>query len=483
MSLLNLQLRLNGGLSFYKRQRTNFKILNVRTTLGNFLGNLTTPYNNVYAKELGASPVELGFLSSLGGAFAAALALPGGFLADRCGRKKLFLLGSAFGLLTPLSYFLARSWIWLVPAYAFSNIMIALRESAYQAMYASSVNPEDRGIAFGIGSMLTSLPVVLAPLAAVQLMGHPIRITATAIRPLYLIQLGGLIVLLLFTLFFLKEDGGPLRGFRSALGSRDLVFLAPFMAGPALLCLFLGWIKGVNPAALLSLLCLIAFAGGVLALGLWGYMRRPNGALREEVATILKFPGVKAWLAMKGIGAGAVGLANPFFLVYAAYVVGVSPAGLALMVSMRTMGHMVSAVPWGIAADRRGRKMTLLFGRSFLHLGVVCFLFGEEPWILILGYALMGVADGSSSVWTVIRMELVPAKSRSAIASMDAFVWYFPVIVSATIGGMLYAHSPELIFLLCLAIDAGIRMPLVAFGVPETSKADFYQEDKYTFGQ
>jgi len=468
---LEIDLGLGKGFSFYRRQKANFKVLNARTTLGSFLGNLTAPYDQVYAKELGAEPVELGFLSSVGSAFAASFALPGGFLADRCGRKKLYLIGSLVGLLTPMVYFLAPSWVWLVPAYVFSNVMIALREPAYQAMYASSVEPRDRGIAFGIGSTLTSIPVMLAPIAAVELMGHPAAITAGRIRPLYLLQLIGLAALWVFVFLLLTEEGRNWVGIRSAFGPTDLLFLSPFIAIPPAACLVMGLAQGISTAGLIPLV-FMALSPLPLVVA-WHRHRDATPAqesLRQGVGRMLSLPGVKAWLAMKGTGAAAMGLASPFWLVYAAYVIGVSPAGLALMVSLRTVGQLVSALPWGIAADRRGRKFTLLFGRSFMHIGILCFIFSRSPWMLILGYALMGVADGSACVWTVIRMELVPPESRSAMASMDAFVWYLPVIFAAMLGGIIYSFWTKLIFILCLAIDVGIRMPLVAFGVPETSK-------------
>jgi len=467
---LNLSIR--KAIAFYSRQSANFKILNIRTTLGTFLGNLTSPYNQVYAKELGASPVDLGYLSSLGAAFAASLSLPGGFLADRCGRKKLYVIGSLLGLLTPLTYFLAPSWMWVAPAYIFSNVMIALRRSAYQAIYAGSVNSEDRGRAFGIGSMLSSLPVILAPIIAVKLMGDPSTVTARAIRPLYLIQLVGLLVLLAFVLFFLKEEQNAWKSLRSAFSARDKISLFPFVVLPALLCIVVGALEGVDLALLLLPTVLITLPILIFLLS-WRKSRREmtENALRRDIAGLLALPGVKPWLAMKGTGAAAMGLANPFWLVYAAYVVGVSPGGLAMMVSLRMVGRLLSAIPWGIASDRRGRKFTLIFGRVFMHVGILSFIFASRQWLLILGYAVMGIADGSTSVWTVIRMELVPDRSRSVMASMDQFVWYFPVIVSALVGGIVYTYAPKLIFVLCLLIDAGVRMPLVAFGVPETSKA------------
>lgn len=459
------------GLQFYKRQNRNFKALNVRITLGTFLGNLTQPYNQIYALELGASPVELGYLASVGSAFAAALSLPGGFLADRCGRKKLFILGSIVGLLTPLSYFLARSWIWIVPAFVFSNIMIALRESAYQAMYAGSVKSRDRGTAFGVGSMLTSLPVILAPLVAVQLMGNPSKISAPSIRPLYLIQLIGLVLLLAFVYLALTEGNGSWRGLRQGFSARDLYFLAPFLSAPPLACIIIGWTQGVSVVALLPPLILLIASVVVAVLSYYKKSKvEDDGHLGEELRSLLRLPGVRAWLSMKSSGAFAMGLARPFWLVYAAYVVGVPPVGLALMVSLRTLSKFLSAIPWGIASDAKGRKFTFLFGRSFMHLGILCFILASRQWVLILAYAIMGIADGSTSVWSVIRMELVPPKSRGVMASMNNFVFYFPIILSAIIGGMLYSIWPKIIFILCLLIDVGIRMPLVAFKVPETSK-------------
>ena len=470
-SRLDVGLRFGRALSFYRRQSANFKVLNLRTTLGSFLGNLTAPYNQVFAKELGASPIQLGFLSSLGSAFAASLALPAGFLADRCGRKKLYLIGSACGLLTPIFYIFAGSWVWLVPAYIFSKVTITLREPAYQAMYAGSVRRRDRGSAFGLAKMLTSIPVLLAPIAAVLIMGRPSKISPSVVRPLYAIQLAGLLALWVFVWLFLREDDGGWTSLRSAFGHRDPLFLLPLAVLPIGACLLMGWGKGMGVAALAPLICMLGLMVLLVATPL---RRRFTAARRDglggEVRAILRMPGVKAWLAMKGLGAAAMGLAEPFWLVYAAFVVGVSPTGLALMVTLRTLGQLVSAVPWGLAADRRGRKFTLLVGRLFRHVGILCFILGREPWLLVLGYALMGIGDASTSVWTVIRMELVPSKWRAAMASMDRYVWYLPVIFTAMLGGLIYSQWPRMIFILCLVIDLGVRMPLVAFWVPETRK-------------
>jgi len=468
----NLDIGIRKGLQFYRRQNRNFKALNIRITLNTFLENLTQPYNQVYALELGASPVELGYLSSVGSAFAAAFSLHGGFMADRCGRKKLFVLASAMGLLTPLIYFVARSWIWIVPALIFSRLMMGLRQTAHEAMYAGSVRSRDRGRAFGIGSMLTSLPVIMAPMVAVQIMGNPSAISAPSIRPLYLIQLVGFALLLAFVYFFLREEDGNWRELGTAFSARDLYFLSPFLSIPPLVCIIIGFTQGIESTALIPPVLLLAAS---LVVAILAYKRKSgeNGNenhLGEELRELVRLPGVKAWLGMKASGAFAMGLASPFLLVYAAYGLGMNPVGLALMVTLRTLTKFLSAIPWGLATDSHGRKFTFLFGRSFMNLGILCFILASKQWVLLLAYALMGIADGSTSAWSVIRTEIVPSKSRAVMISLNNYVYYLPVILSALIGGVLYTVWPRIIFILCLLIDAGIRIPLVAFGVPETRK-------------
>jgi hypothetical protein len=319
--------------------------------------------------------------------------------------------------------------------------------------------------------MLTSLPVIIAPLVAVQIMGNPSQISAPSIRPLFLIQLVGLVLLLAFVYFVISEEKGNWRRFRNAFSAADLAFLAPFMVIPPLVCIAIGYAQGIDNAALIPTIILFSAS---LIVGVLAYRLRSKTKdedhLGNELRDLIRLPGVKAWLSMKASGAFAMGLASPFFLVYAAYGLGMPPMGLALMVTIRTLTKFISAVPWGVASDSRGRKFTFLFGRVFMNLGVLCFVLASKSWVLILAYALMGVADGSVSVWPAIRTELVPSRSRAVMVSLNNYVFYVPIIFSALLGGVLYSVWPRIIFILCLLIDAGLRMPLVAFRVPETLK-------------
>ena len=62
--------------------------------------NLTNQYNSIYAVALGADPVQLGSVLSVGNAVAAAVTVPAGWLIDRYSLKKVTMSGTLLLLLS-----------------------------------------------------------------------------------------------------------------------------------------------------------------------------------------------------------------------------------------------------------------------------------------------------------------------------------------------------------------------------------------------
>jgi len=100
--------------NFLKAQSQNFRVITIRGFFANFAGGLTQNYTSIYAVELGADPVELGSLTSIGGLINVFLSAPTGWLADRYGLKKLYLIGLILEALVPLGYALSWNWQMLV---------------------------------------------------------------------------------------------------------------------------------------------------------------------------------------------------------------------------------------------------------------------------------------------------------------------------------------------------------------------------------
>jgi len=101
---------------FLARQKRNYKVAVVRSASSSFLTNLTAQYDPIYTTALGADPVQLGSISSVGAGISALISMPVGWLVDRYGFKRFHVLG--VGLLSggALIYALAHDWHILIAA-------------------------------------------------------------------------------------------------------------------------------------------------------------------------------------------------------------------------------------------------------------------------------------------------------------------------------------------------------------------------------
>jgi len=99
---------------------------------------------------------------------------------------------------------------------------------------------------------------------------------------------------------------------------------------------------------------------------------------------------------------------------------------------------------------------------------MILLVVAPSPSWLIVAWAFRGVAMGSSA-WETLGMELVPAGQRGRWLGITNTLGSLFRIPAPIIGGILYRGvTPGLLFLVPLALDAGIRMPILALKVPET---------------
>ena len=63
---------------FIRRQTHNFKVIVVRRAVQAIAMNLSGQYNAIYARSLGANPVQIGSIQSVGTAVGALVSLPAG---------------------------------------------------------------------------------------------------------------------------------------------------------------------------------------------------------------------------------------------------------------------------------------------------------------------------------------------------------------------------------------------------------------------
>jgi len=176
---------------FMRRQKHNYRVGMGRAAANNFLVSLTGQYNAIYTAALGADSVQLGSLSSVGSAISALISAPVGWLMDRHGIKRLYLLAIALSAGGVLLYALAHDWRILVAAAILASISARLSSTGCSVVCADSVQNRDRVTAQNVCGTLGSIVAMLSPLIAAYLVAVFGGMTVEGIRPLYYIQFVG----------------------------------------------------------------------------------------------------------------------------------------------------------------------------------------------------------------------------------------------------------------------------------------------------
>jgi EmrB/QacA subfamily drug resistance transporter len=140
----------------------------VATILGSSLAALDATAVNVALDRIGADlHADLAGLQWTIGGYALTLAsflLPGGALGDRLGRRRLFVLGTAWFALASALCGLAPSVATLVAARALQGVGGALLTPGSLAILAASFAPDDRSRAVGAWSGFTGIANAIGPL-------------------------------------------------------------------------------------------------------------------------------------------------------------------------------------------------------------------------------------------------------------------------------------------------------------------------------
>jgi len=382
----------------------------VRTGVSNFVVNMN-PYNSIYVLALGASATQLGLLTSIGTGVSAAFAVLTGWVSDRWDRKTMFLIGAALGILVPTIYLLAPSMVWLIPAFILYGVSDGILQPPWSALYANSVKNENRGAVYGLANFFTLMPTLFAGLVGGFIVASSGGLNADGIRPVYLAQASLLIFSFLFILRFLEREEKPVKPFDFSIKS-----------------------------------------------------------MMSDYRRIMSDRGVRSWVLMKSLGSVSIGLADPFWMLYAAVVHKASAMTMAYMVTVRTVASIVLSPIAGRYVDRVGRKKMIISGRGVMYLATIVFIiFGGEPYLL-LAWVLMGVNDATGIAWSAKEVELVDEEDRSKITALSHASFNSLAVPASILGGFLWDRvSPIAPFLIMMVIDGGVRMQVIYRFVPESN--------------
>jgi MFS family permease len=153
-------LHLQNSYSFIKG---NFLILILTWILMNFSGPIPSTYSSLYFKGLGANDFLLGVIGFAGSIALALVQFPGGYLADKHGRRWLVVTMTYGMTLSYIFFIIAPTWQFIVLGLVIQNFCL-LYQPALFAIMLDSVPPEKRGKGFTLQNVvnnLVSLPAAI----------------------------------------------------------------------------------------------------------------------------------------------------------------------------------------------------------------------------------------------------------------------------------------------------------------------------------
>jgi len=251
-----------GWVDFLRRQERSFKVNILRNFAQRFAANLTYQYQPLYLTGLGASALLLGYLNSVSGLVNTILSIPIGLAADRLGIKRVLVAYMLISIASAAIFAFSVGWEMAAVALVLSGSVWILDRTVCP-MICGALPSSERVTAMGICDTISFFPQLIAPIIGATLITYFGGLNPQGIRPLFIMQVAGLLVALVILLVWFKnptaiqptEKRSLLEGFRGIFREGRLVkrwlvlvVLAAFPQQVAFyITLFAAEIKGADP--------------------------------------------------------------------------------------------------------------------------------------------------------------------------------------------------------------------------------------------
>jgi MFS family permease len=374
--------------------RGNYAIIILSWILIDFANEIPATYYALYVLKLGATETVLGIIGLMGFLTLGSMQFPGGYLADKFGRKWL-VTSMTFGVgLSFILYAIAPSW----PIILIGGVLMSFFNSIYQpalmAIVADSLPSDKRGMGFSLIMLITSTSTTPGPLVA----------------------------------GFLYGQFGLVQGMRVAYGIVVALFLA---AATLRFRLKETFVNAPRPS--------------------WKELFRSYPtSLKESVKVWKKVPRSMLYLFLSGtvmmFGVSAVQL---YIVDYAVNVLSVNKAVWAYLLTVLPITMIVLSIPIGKFVDKFNRKGSILFSYIFIFSAALLFVRAD---LVLIFVSLMFYGAGQvmfNSGSSALQADLTPRECRGKIQGFSSFVNSIVMALGTAVGGFLYEHlSPQLPFYL-----------------------------------
>jgi MFS family permease len=379
--------------------RGNFLLITISWVILFTAQPIPETYASLYYLHLGADAFMLSILGFAGSIAVALVQFPGGYLADKHGRRWL-IVSMTFGLgIGSLFFIFAPSWPFLLIGLLIQNIC-SMYGPALMAMVIDSLPPKNRGAGFSLQSVITTVVLLPAPLIAQYLVAVfdfdlGMRVAYSIVSAAY------------FAIALLR------------LKLKETLHVEAEAPRPSVIEVLRNYPKAVKEG-----------------IGVW--RKVPKSAFNLFLAIIV----------INGIVVGC----QMYFVVYATDVLQMSLAQWAVVTAFRYLSIAVPGILAGLSMDVLGRKRFLILGYLLYIPGMLLFI-NADFYQLLLAFFFFGLGNLLQlNSYQVLMGDLVPRGLRGTVTGCLQFFMFLMQALFQVLIGVLYAFvSPHLPFLLLAA--------------------------------
>jgi len=368
----------------------NFLVVTLCTSFFLPWTRIFSPYESIYVRSLGASSLILGTYFAVNHLIGSIAGIPGGYLCDTYGRRKIIVVGNSLAAI--IRFFVALSTDW--QSYFVTRLLLSLASFwtiAESTILIDSMKVEKRGVSFSVFWIITQLGGLASPYIGGWILESN---QAEGLRLiLLLIGVADCVKAMVYTAF-LRETLMPAQK-KSDLGIRSLFnpFIESFKT--------LKWM----PRSLL---------------------------------------GFSALSVINGFSWAMIG---PFISLYAFDIILLSPVEWGLIHAIE-MGVILSLrIPGGWLTDRYRKRRLLLVSSLGDLVFFLAFIFSRN-FIHVLSaiIAKRVINTLTDPVWPALQADLIPREQRGKVSSLLSVIGAPFGFVGSIVGGYLYGMVPVLLF-------------------------------------
>jgi len=391
---LQIVKRLRDEFSFFKG---NYLVLVISWIFMDFAGEIPGAYYPLYVKDLGGNEAIIGFIGFVTFLCLAAVQFPGGYLADKYGRKWL-ISTMTFGVaLSYIFYALALSWEFILLG-AMVQSLCLIYQPALFSMISDSLPPEKRGMGISITQLIGSVATTPGPAVAA----------------------------FLYTIY------GSIHGMRISYG----LVVVLFLIAAGLRSNLKETIKDPPKISLKDIL------------------KAYPVSLRESFKVWRVVPRSTFYLFLSFlVGGFSFAMIQSFTVIYAVEDLGLLRPEWSLVLMVLFIAMIILSIPIGKLVDKAGRKTPLLLSYLFMPPAILLFVYGDM-YRLSISLVLLGLGQLMMfSSYSALMADLVPKEQRGKVTGFSQFFNYITMAVGVLIGGILYnTVSHQLPFFLMIVL-------------------------------